>query len=210
MQTGFPSARSPAPFQGSWLGYAAASGLEAIDFRITDAWIDPVSEPGAFQCESLIRLPNTQWTYRPPPAVPDVSPLPAESRGQITFGAAINLAKLNVATIEMWSGVLLRMPSSTLVLKATNLSDAPTRQYFIDLFARCGIDQSRVILENSSPLHEYLHWFAGVDIILDTFPFSGGTTTCHCAVHGRAGRHAHGKPAGFASWLEHSAQCGAG
>ena len=64
------------------------------------------------------------------------------------------------------------------------MGDALTRQYFVDLFSEYGIDQSRMVFEDSSPLNEYLRWFANIDIILDTFPFAGGTTTCHALYMG--------------------------
>ena len=71
-------ARKPAPIQGTWLGYASTSGLKAIDFRLTDPWIDPPGSSEQYSVEQLIRLPQTQWVYRPAIAVPEVSPPPAK------------------------------------------------------------------------------------------------------------------------------------
>jgi len=198
-------ARKPAPLQGTWLGYASTSGLKAIDFRLTDAWIDPPETSDQFSVERLIRLPQTQWVYRPLTQTPDITPLPAEKNGTITFGVATNLAKLNEPTVDLWSQILHQIPGSTLVIKASGLRDpqsaqalAPSRlarygsdrvwqqlrTYLCDLLARAGVSEDRLRLEGTTALLDYLNWFSGIDIVLDTFPFAGGTTTCHALYMG--------------------------
>jgi len=199
-------ARKPAPLQGTWLGYASTSGLKAIDFRLTDAWIDPPGISEQYSVEQLIRLPQTQWVYRPPSNAPDVSPPPAQKNGVVTFGVATNLAKINEPTIEFWTQILRATPGSILAIKAGGLRDRPSeaalaispllaryggdqvweqlREYLCDLLARGGISQDRLRLEGASPLPDYFNWYSGIDMILDTFPFAGGTTTCHALYMG--------------------------
>lgn len=193
-------ARKPAPIQGTYLGYAGTSGLPAMDFRFTDSWIDPIGTSDVYNSEQLIRLPDTQWVYRPPSGVPDVGPLPAEKAGHITFGIATNLAKVNMPTIELWSQVMRAVSGSVLLIKGAGLSDAaethepgafPVAQYrakrfreivyqqLKDLFAQSGIAEDQLRMEGRSSLEGYFDWFSRVDLTLDTFPFAGGTTTCH-------------------------------
>jgi predicted O-linked N-acetylglucosamine transferase (SPINDLY family) len=193
-------ARKPAPIQGTYLGYAGTSGLAAIDFRLTDAWIDPIGSSEPYNSERLVRLPDTQWVYRPPIEVPEVGPLPAHNSGQITFGIATNLAKMNTTTVELWSRVMSAVPGSVLVLKGAGLADVPenpdpgispvaqyrgrrywelVRRHFQDLFASCGIEPDRLRMEGHTSLEGYFDWFSRIDLTLDTFPFTGGTTTCH-------------------------------
>jgi predicted O-linked N-acetylglucosamine transferase (SPINDLY family) len=197
-------ARKPAPLQGTWLGYASTSGLKAIDFRLTDDWIDPPGSSEQYSVEQLIRLPQTQWVYRAAVEAPEVSPSPAEKNGTITFGVATNLAKINEPTIELWSKVLRATPGSILKIKAA-LRDRPSepavaespigrygaeqvwkqlRQYLCELLAKNGISEDRLRLEGGSPLADYFQWHSNIDIILDTFPFAGGTTTCHALYMG--------------------------
>ena len=171
-------ARKPAPLQGTYLGYASTTGLSTIDFRITDPWVDPAGLTDAFHSEKLMRLPQTQWVYRPVADTPEVSPLPAR-KGRLTFGAATNLAKISEPTIEMWAMALRAVPNATLILKGAGMEDEPTRQFFLDRFAHAGIRSDRLVLEPTSPLAKYLHWFSEVDLVLDTSPFAGGTTSCH-------------------------------
>jgi predicted O-linked N-acetylglucosamine transferase (SPINDLY family) len=177
-------ARKPAPLQGTYLGYASTTGLSRIDFRITDPWVDPPNLTDAFHSEKLMRLPRTQWVYRPLADTPEVSPLPALHKGRLTFGVATNLAKISAPTIEMWAAALRAVGDATLVVKGTGMEDEATRQYFLDRFAQAGITADGLRLEPSSPLAEYLQWFSEVDLILDTFPFAGGTTSCHALYMG--------------------------
>ena len=84
----------PAPVQATWLGYLATTGVGAIDYLIADAWTLPESEEVHFT-EKIWRLPESYLCFTPPDAAIDVSPLPALSTGQVTFGCFYNLSKVN-------------------------------------------------------------------------------------------------------------------
>jgi protein O-GlcNAc transferase len=172
-------ARKPAPVQATWLGYAGTTGLDAIDWRITDAIVDPLGSTESLHSERLMRLPRTQWVYQPPGDAPDVAPPPLERNGFVTFGNGTNLAKVTPQVIELWAKVLLSVPGSRLALKARSFTDQSTRHLFAGAFARHGVGRERLSFEGGGDLRDYLNFFATVDICLDTFPFAGGTTTCH-------------------------------
>src|SRR5262249_40408756 len=78
-------ARKPAPIQVTWLDYFDTTGLEQIDFLITDLVSTPPN-PGQRFVERLLRMPSVRLCYTPPPFAPDVIPLPALARKQFTFG----------------------------------------------------------------------------------------------------------------------------
>ena len=167
-----------APVQMSYLGYPATTGLDAVDFRLTDAWADPPGMTEAFHCETLLRLDGGFLCYRPDDDAPDVATLPAHSNNGVTFGSFNNLAKVNTAVIETWAAILDAVPGSRLVLKAKALRDEATVARLTDAFARHGIDPARIKclgwIIDGSPLAAYHR----VDIALDTFPYNGTTTTC--------------------------------
>lgn len=169
-------ARKPAPVQASWLGYLNTTGLAAIDYRISD-WHACPAEWERYHSETLVRLPNSQWCYPPPKDAPQVGPLPARSETKVTFGALQNFAKVNSAVIAAWSRVLCEVPSSKLLLVAPGMEQIFER--IARQFARRGVDPARIEIQGRVSVSAYLALHNRVDISLDTFPYTGGTTTCH-------------------------------
>ena len=58
-------AQKPAPVQATWLGYPGTTGLDTIDYRLTDPYLDPPGLDDAYYSERSIRLPDTFWCYDP-------------------------------------------------------------------------------------------------------------------------------------------------
>ncbi len=171
-------AQRPAPVQVSWLGYPNTTGLSAMGYRITDAFADP---PGrdAFYSEKLVRLDGCFLCYQPPGEAPTVAPLPAATKGFITFGSFNNLSKMQPGVIALWSQVLHAVPGARLLVKNPSLTDPPTRQRIAAMFERHGIGPDRLELLGHTPTpQEHLALYGRVDIALDTFPYNGTTTTC--------------------------------
>ncbi len=94
----------PAPVQVTWLGYLNTTGLECVDYRLTDAVADPPGEP-VCHTEQLVRLPDVFCCYAPPASAPAVGELSAARSGWLTFGSHHTLAKLNPRVLDLWSGV---------------------------------------------------------------------------------------------------------
>ena len=83
------------------------------------------------------------------------------------------------STIDSWAAIVRAVAGSKLAIKSRSLGDESTRAVMRDAFAARGIDPSRLILPGGGDLGNYFSFFAEIDISLDTFPFAGGTTTCH-------------------------------
>jgi predicted O-linked N-acetylglucosamine transferase (SPINDLY family) len=170
-------ARRPAPVQAAWLGYAASTGLGAIDYLVVDPWTAPVGAE-AWCSEALVRLPHARFCYGPPEDAPPPGPPPSIARGQVTFGSFNNLAKLNSEVVQLWAAVLAAAPGSRLVLKWTALDDESVRRRITALFAAAGVAEDALELRGFSPHHQTLAEYADIDIALDPFPFCGGLTSC--------------------------------
>lgn len=169
-------ARRPAPVQVSWLGYFATTGLNEIDYLITDTWSQPEYSEEFFS-ETLWPLPKTRLCFTPPDLNLEVSHPPYTEHGHITFGSFNQYRKLNEEVISTWAKVLLRVPDSRLFLKTRALADPQEQQTLAKKFENLGIAANRLIMEGESSREDYLACFSRVDISLDPFPYTGGTTT---------------------------------
>ena len=155
----------------------ATSGLEEMDYWLTDSFLHPPDTREMFT-EQLRRLP-VFYQYPPISTAPPVGALPSEQAGSITFGSFNNPAKVNEDVIRLWSEVLKSVPGSQLLLKYKNwYGQASLQDGVSEKFAACGIGLDRVEFRASrDSLAEHLGCYDEVDIALDTFPFNGATTT---------------------------------
>lgn len=172
-------ARKPAPVQVTYLGYPDTTGLSTIDYRITDAYADPIGLTDQYHTEKLVRMPRSFLTYLPLANAPDVAPPPFEKKGYITFGSFNNLPKMNRKVLELWAKILHAVPDSRLILKSITFKSARAKVRFVEILAELGIPEERVDLVAFIPdVASHLDLYREVDIGLDPFPYNGTTTTC--------------------------------
>ena len=168
-------AYKPAPIQVDY-GGLSTSGMEQIDYRLTDSLLDP---PGfdRFYVEESVRLPGGLFCYTPPDYAPPVMPSPVHQNGFITFGSFNNNMKINPYIISLWAQVLRTNNDSHLLLKYAGGNDPGVKEEYLSQFEQFGIDRRRLeICGWKSPV-EHLRTFGRVDIALDTYPFNGCVTT---------------------------------
>lgn len=169
-------AYKPAPVQVSWLGYFATTGLPEMDYFLGDPIMSPQNEADHF-CEKVWNLPQTWLCLTPPSEEVKISNLPASRNGHITFGCFGNLSKMNDRVVNLWTTVLRKMPDSKLFLKSRQLADADVIKDVQKKFANQGVSTDRLLLAGPSSRNAYLAAYNQVDIVLDTFPYPGGTTS---------------------------------
>ncbi len=170
--------QKPAPVQVSYLGYPATTGLAAMDYRLTDAWADPVGKTERFHSEKLMRIAGGFLCFQPPDDAPPVGELPSLKNRYVTFGSANNLAKLTVPVIAAWAAILRRVPDAKLLLKGKAFADDRTRDSFMDAFAAYGVAADRLVLRPWITETSALSIYNEMDIALDPFPYNGTTTLC--------------------------------
>lgn len=167
----------PAPVQVSWLGYFATTGVQEIDYLLADEVSVPAEHRAHFT-ERIWYLPDTRLCFTPPQNDLTVQPLPALANGHITFGSFQGLAKLGDRSLSIWGRVLDAIPDARLRIQSGRLSSDPVRSQLFQRLARFGVAADRVSLHAPTSYLSYLQAYAEVDIVLDTTPFPGGTTTC--------------------------------
>ncbi|HVU33139.1 MAG TPA: tetratricopeptide repeat protein [Opitutaceae bacterium] len=179
-------AKRLAPVQITYLGYPDTSGVAAMDYRFTDAIADPPGESDWFAVEKLVRFAPVAWAYQPPVDAPEVAPLPCREGGAITFGCFNSPTKFTDSLLTAWGRLLVQVPNSRLLLKGRDFEEAPVREHVLKWLQTCGIDTARVeLLARTMGTPEHLAQYARVDIALDTFPYTGTTTTCEALWMGR-------------------------
>lgn len=168
----------PAPLQVCYSNLVSTTGLEAVDYLITEETTDPAGSD-TFYSEKLVRIGNRN-IYQPPEDGPEPGPPPSREAGAVCFASFNNLGKIGPDVAAVWSRILSGVPGSKLQLKSVNrLQDPGARRHVTDLFAAHGIGADRLdLLTGDADLPSHLARYRSVDIALDPFPCNGGTTSC--------------------------------
>ncbi|MBF0142028.1 MAG: tetratricopeptide repeat protein [Magnetococcales bacterium] len=170
-------ARKPAPVIVTYLGYFDTTGVAGIDYWLSDRVLHPPGEP-VFASERVWRLPRTWVCYQPAAQAPEPLPPTAGEGGPIHLGSFNNPLKITPATIALWSRVMREIPHAHLLLKAKPFADPGVRDHFRTAFATHGITEARLRFLHATDDHAtHLATYNQVDLALDTFPCTGGTTT---------------------------------
>jgi predicted O-linked N-acetylglucosamine transferase (SPINDLY family) len=167
-------AHKPAPIQVSWLAYPGTTGLAAMDYRLTDPFLDPPDLDESQYSERTLRLPHTFWCYDPLCSDIDVGPLPARAAGHVTFGCLNDLVKTNRSLFAIWARVLRRIEGSRLLMLAP---EGQARERIGNVFREGGIDPARLEFASRVPRMRYLELYQRIDVGLDPFPYNGHTTS---------------------------------
>ena len=167
----------PAPLQASWLGYPHSLGLSAIDRYIGDPFMLPPRPE--FLLEAPLTLPSCWITmapaaFQPQPALDPVPP--AERKGHVTFGTANDPYKYGPRALRTWARIVARVPGSRFMFVRPEVGAPALRDSIARHFAEEGVTPDRL---DFRPVRGAIRpLYAQIDIALDTFPLTGGTTTC--------------------------------
>ena len=164
-------ARRPAPVQITMVGCMQTTGLDSVDYRITDNFLDPVGLTEVIHSEKLLRLSGGAFVFTAPPNAPEVNAVPCVQNGYITFGSFNNSAKVTPDVLKLWSQVLASLPDSRLVLVGEK--DNIAGKALVEM----GIRPERLTILERQPVNDYLKIHQEVDVLLDTFPYNGLTVT---------------------------------
>jgi len=170
--------RKPAPIQMLYIGYPGSTGLEAVDYIISDRSVSP-AEHSELYTEEILPVDGSFWCFQPRGFMPEPSALPALENGYITFGSFNHTPKLSPSTIQLWARVLMALPKAKLKLKALALGDVETCEHFKQQFIHYGANADQLIFEGPTlKIEEFFQSYHSIDIALDPTPYNGGTTTC--------------------------------
>lgn len=167
----------PALIQITWAAWLATTGIKEIDYIIGDSVVTPKEHQDHY-VEKILQLPNI-WCHLSTSNIKNMHSArsPALINNYITFGSFNHFHKMNDRVIKTWSKILLSVPNSYLLLKNFQINNFLYKKKIIDAFKKNGVLEDRLTLETSSEREDLLLTYNKIDIALDTFPYSGGTTS---------------------------------
>ncbi len=169
-------ARKPAPIQVNYLGFPGTMGApHFMDYIIADKTLIPSESQGEYS-EKIIYLPDT---FQPNDAERAIG----QNRGResfglgdtcFVFGCFSHSGKMNPETFKVWVSILRNVPDSVLWLINENPRQVENLRGFV---ASLDVNPNRLVFSESLPYSEHLARYQLIDLVLDTIPFNGGTTT---------------------------------
>jgi protein O-GlcNAc transferase len=176
----------PAPIQISYCGYPNSSGIRSMDYRITDKICDSDKSQKYYQ-EKLVFMDKCFLAYTPSMGINNIPALeeqPCTKNGWVTFGTFNRYNKVNEMVIGVWEKILVRAPNARLMIKTKEFLTPKLRKQFLDTFKDKSVLDRVIILPYSDTYTEHLPDYNKMDIAVDTFPYSGTTTSCESLMMG--------------------------
>lgn len=173
-------ARRAAPLQITWAGYVGTTGLSQMDYLLADRFHVP-EELSHGYVEKVVRMPDGYISYTAPNYLPEVNPSPVESTGHLTLAVVANPPKVNRQTLRVWEEILERLPQARLVFCYKGWPDPANRERVLSELGRF---EERIRFEFKQGHQAMLEYYHELDLALDTFPYSGGLTTCEALMMG--------------------------
>ena len=175
--------RRLATVQLTGLAYPPTTGLRSVDAKFMDPHIH-TPQASDYYTENPLVLPHALWCFDPMAEVPDVGPPPVLKNGYITFACMGNLAKLTPQMLACWSHILAALPTARLLIQSPSFGDPAIAQAFGARLDAARIDRTQIIVSPAQPTKDFWTRYQEIDLVLDTYPFNGGTTSCYSAYAG--------------------------
>lgn len=166
----------PAPVQMTWVGYPGTTGMQEMDYFIMGR--DTVA-PGVMDdqfTEKLAYLPLAKL-FEHSGYNGEINRLPALDKGYITFGSFNRPQKITSLVLDSWAKILTELPDAKFLL--ASMSDQEMIAHFTHELEKRGVQSHQIIPRLKIGFVDYLKMHGEVDVLLDTFPYAGGTTICH-------------------------------
>ncbi|MBI4782980.1 MAG: hypothetical protein HY785_16905 [Oscillatoriophycideae cyanobacterium NC_groundwater_1537_Pr4_S-0.65um_50_18] len=171
-------ALKPAPIQVHWLGYDA-SGIPGVDYFIVDPYVVP-EDAQDYYSETLWRMPHSYiavdgFETHPPSLRRDQLDIPADA---IVYLSSQTGLKRNLDNARLQMQVIKAVPQSYFLIKSFQANPEYVESFFRELAESEGVSRDRLRFlpdVTSETLHRAN--MAIADVVLDTYPYNGATTT---------------------------------
>jgi predicted O-linked N-acetylglucosamine transferase (SPINDLY family) len=168
----------PAPLQITALGFLKTTGLEEVDYILLDENI--LIDEDDFK-EKVLKIKEIWSTLDTTNICFKIEELPQKINKYITFGAFNNFNKLNEKTLKLWSEILRNVPESKILFNNYSYEDSKVRDFLYSVFKKNNVNKDKILIENGGNREKILKDYNKIDILLDTYPYGGGTTSLEAA-----------------------------
>jgi|UniRef100_A0A6C0DYF1 predicted O-linked N-acetylglucosamine transferase (SPINDLY family) len=167
--------KNPAPIQIGYIGFPNSTGLDFIHYRITDNIADH-PESSQHNREELIKLPGCfllfenilQSTFY------DIYDY---NKKTIMLTALNDEVKNSDVFLMTWKSIMEKNPQCNLTIKLNSKDGIKIKKEYYT--KKMNVDENRILIVPYSSNESYIELIQQSDIILDSFPYSGTTTTCN-------------------------------
>jgi len=164
----------------SWIGYPNTIGIRNI-YKFVDNWTNS-QQMDKYYSETLVKFNKFFMCYKPETNIPPTIIWPYKTNNYMTFGSFNNYKKINSQIIFLWSKVLKAYKNSKFVIKSNNIN----KELFLKHFKKHNICQNRIIFyDRTKNKYDHFKLYNNIDIMLDTYPYTGVTTTFECLLMGK-------------------------
>ena len=193
--------KNPAPIQMTYLGFPNSTALDFIQYRIIDSITDP-SDSIQIYSENRLYMPRCFLLYKTDESLIfsstqnikrfepqgfakqnrccNVRFTPFPEKNHIILGSLNKEPKNSKNVLQIWKQILHLTTNTKLLIKISSVDNVENRiKFYKDAL---DVEEDRLIIVEFCSNEEYMNLFYKIDILLDTFPYSGTTTTCH-ALH---------------------------
>jgi predicted O-linked N-acetylglucosamine transferase (SPINDLY family) len=171
-------AMKPAPIQLHWLGYDS-SGLPTVDYFLADSYVLP-PEADDYYCEKIWRLPNTYIAVDGfEVATPSLRREDLNISDQsVVFLSSQTGLKRNPDNVRIQMSIVKEVPNSIFLVKSFRANPQFLEEFFYQIAEEEGLSRDRIRFLPDVPF-EGVHRanLTVADVVLDTYPYNGATTT---------------------------------
>lgn len=160
------------------LGYPPTTGLSTIDGKLLDVHVCPDAAFDRFYAERPVLLPQSFWSFDPYWAPQRIERLPCDDTGVLTYGCFGNISKISDDMLDAWTEIIRQVPDSRLLIRSISFRDPAALEIFRHRVTAAGLAPDRFELRGPASAQDYLNAYNELDVVLDTYPFNGGTTSC--------------------------------
>ena len=185
------AAYQPASVQISGIGYMNSTGLDCFDYFLSDVYCaDNAAAMNEYFCEKIIKMPHSHICYESSVNIEPAANPPCIKNNFVTFGCFNRFNKITDTILATWKKILDAVPNSRLIFKHTIFDTADGKNFVCERLKNLGLDLSRIEMRKANykwstgSKNIWLNDYDDIDIALDTFPYTGGVTTCEALYMG--------------------------